>query len=1153
MKKLWAVTKNELLRYFISPLAYVYLVAFLVLNASFAIYFGHFIERGVADLTPMFGFEPWLYLLFIPGISMRLWAEEFRNKTVVQIVTMPVSITTLVWGKFLASWLFVLTALALTFPFWITVNLLGSPDNAVIVLSYFGSWLLAGCMLAISQTMSALTKNQVIALVLSVVANFLFFVSGIEYVLGFFRLIAPAFVVDMIASFSFLTYFGQTMGGLLEARYLVFAFSIIVLFNVFTVLIVSFKTSGTSRWLKSTQPGYYVMIFALLLLGFAGLNLTANRFLRTWQYDFTEEKIYTLTPSSVKVLNEIPEKVTAKFYYSPILGQRNPEIRIMYDRIRLLLQRFQNLQPDKFSYRIYNPEPLSESEDAAIAFGLQPLPLVDLNRNGFMGLVLADAADKTKVIPFFPAERQAFLEQDITENLYQLLHKRKTVGIISSLPVMETNQDLGYVSPQWNIISEINRFYEIITVSKPEDLPKIDVLLMIHPQNLSDEMVNEIKRYSKQGGKTLVLADTAAESPRIFSSRNIEFYPSDFKGLDKFWGFRMYDELVVADLDNSITVDATKDYSTNPVFTQDVLQFVLPPASMNPEYDMTANLQSVLFASASVLVPDGFNSDFIPLIVGAPNSGLMPSGVVYDGLNPRELLNMFKPANKLKVIAALLKSRNAYLPFEVIVVADTDFVYDTFWSKSETILENNYFIPVYDNGNFILNALDYLSGDATLSGLRGRSRKIRLFDGMESLRKQNMRDFQVKENEIFNRINQTKNALNEVTAKRNFEGRENFTSDELALIAGTRQSLQQLLTELAKIRTDMHRNLDEKALVIKVLNICLIPALILLALAVYGFWRRRGQKRTAFRFSVNREFRLVCALVVALAAAGIFSVYVSGRGDWSEFENKKVFADLTQNLGAVDRISFSAGGQKLEFSLQDGEWIMENYPCLAVYQERIRRFLTTVSEMTYYEKKSDRLENLAAFGLKPADNDDSEGLNVVLSGKDGSLAEFLLGKYDIDIGRGGRAAYIRFENSFQVWMVRADFIDVSLQPQNWSYASLWNLRFGRLKGFDENTNLNRTTMLVKELLNTPFEGQSGEDPQGGEVMLLKLHAEDDVEAEISFAEKDGEIYAHYRFNENGMTQPHLQKFAGVADKCYYRISPDRYKEIRNVVFTARSR
>lgn len=117
MNKLWVVTKNEFFRYFISPLAYVYLICFLLLNGSFAVYFGHFLERGQADLLPMFSFQPWLYLLFIPGISMRLWAEEFRTKTILQIITMPVSIPALVWGKFFASWMFCALALLLTFPF----------------------------------------------------------------------------------------------------------------------------------------------------------------------------------------------------------------------------------------------------------------------------------------------------------------------------------------------------------------------------------------------------------------------------------------------------------------------------------------------------------------------------------------------------------------------------------------------------------------------------------------------------------------------------------------------------------------------------------------------------------------------------------------------------------------------------------------------------------------------------------------------------------------------------------------------------------------------------------------------------------------------------------------------------------------------------
>ena len=186
MKNLWIVCKNELIRYFVSPLAYVYLISFLILNGSFAIYFGHFFDRGQADLISMFSYQPWLYLLFIPGISMRLWAEEFRTKTIVQIMTMPISTTALVLGKFFASWIFCATALILTCPFWITVNILGNPDNSVISISYLGSFFIAGCMLSISQTMSALTKNQVSALVLAVVANLVFMLCGLEYILSFF-------------------------------------------------------------------------------------------------------------------------------------------------------------------------------------------------------------------------------------------------------------------------------------------------------------------------------------------------------------------------------------------------------------------------------------------------------------------------------------------------------------------------------------------------------------------------------------------------------------------------------------------------------------------------------------------------------------------------------------------------------------------------------------------------------------------------------------------------------------------------------------------------------------------------------------------------------------------------------------------------------
>lgn len=150
--------------------------------------------------------------------------------------------------------------------------------------------------------------------------------------------------------------------------------------------------------------------------------------MRTEQYDFTQEKLHTLTPSSRRVLENLPEPVTAKLYYSPVLGQRNPELRLMYDRVRLLLEQFARLQPEKFSYKIYNPQPLDDLEDQAIAAGLQPLPLVDLNQNGFFGLVLTDSADRREIIPFFALERYGYLEQDLTEKVYQLYHEKRRSG-----------------------------------------------------------------------------------------------------------------------------------------------------------------------------------------------------------------------------------------------------------------------------------------------------------------------------------------------------------------------------------------------------------------------------------------------------------------------------------------------------------------------------------------------------------------------------------------------------------------------------------------------------------------------------------------------------------------------------------------------------
>jgi len=237
MNNIKAIFKREFSGYFSTPIAYVFIVIFLFLTGAFTFYIGGFYERNQADLEPFFRFHPWLYLLLIPAIAMRLWSEERKSGTIELIMTLPVPVYQVVIGKFLAAWCFTTVAVILTFPVWITVNYLGSPDNTVILASYIGSLLMAGGFLAIGSCVSALSKSQVIAFVISLVISFLVLVSGFPLVLDFFSGWAPQAVVDAIASFSFLTHFESIKKGVIDIRDIIY-FSALIRFRLYAHFVI---------------------------------------------------------------------------------------------------------------------------------------------------------------------------------------------------------------------------------------------------------------------------------------------------------------------------------------------------------------------------------------------------------------------------------------------------------------------------------------------------------------------------------------------------------------------------------------------------------------------------------------------------------------------------------------------------------------------------------------------------------------------------------------------------------------------------------------------------------------------------------------------------------------------------------------------------
>ena len=241
MSAVLSVFRREFAAYFATPLAVVFLVIFLVLAGAFTFYLGNFYESAQADLQPFFSFHPWLYLLLAPAVAMRLWAEERKTGTLELLLTLPLTLWQAVLGKFLAAWAFLGLALALTFPMWITVAWLGDPDHGVILASYLGSWLMAGAFLAIGGALSAATRSQVVAFILSVVACLLLLLAGFPLALDLVRGWAPLPLVDAVAGLSFLTHFQAITRGVLDLRDVVFFLLCIGAWLLATVLVIDLK------------------------------------------------------------------------------------------------------------------------------------------------------------------------------------------------------------------------------------------------------------------------------------------------------------------------------------------------------------------------------------------------------------------------------------------------------------------------------------------------------------------------------------------------------------------------------------------------------------------------------------------------------------------------------------------------------------------------------------------------------------------------------------------------------------------------------------------------------------------------------------------------------------------------------------------------
>src|SRR5258705_2374572 len=431
------ITKRELGAYFSSPIAYVFIVIFLLLCGFFTFMVGGFFERGEASLVrPFFDWHPWFYLFLVPAVGMRLWAEERRVGTIELVLTKPITAWQAILGKFLASWIFLGLALALTFPVVITVNYLGSPDNGLILAAYLGSFLMAGTYLAISCMTSAMTRNQVVSFIVSVVICLFLVLCGFPPVTNLLTRMDKPWLVDLVSSLSVMTHFQPFITGMVDSRDVLF-FLLIIAFALFTngVVIRSHRATSIDKLMKRNLEAMLysaggVAAMFVVMMGVSIVTSTAKL-----RFDVTDEKAHMLSPGTKKILSKLDSRITLRFYCTQGDNAMPPVLRTYARRIEDLLAEYRQAANGKLIIEKIDPGPDSEAEDSARLNGIEGQATGPFGSDKIYLGIAVTLLDAKFALPFLPPERQRLLEYDISRAIAGVVTARPVVGIMSGLPV----------------------------------------------------------------------------------------------------------------------------------------------------------------------------------------------------------------------------------------------------------------------------------------------------------------------------------------------------------------------------------------------------------------------------------------------------------------------------------------------------------------------------------------------------------------------------------------------------------------------------------------------------------------------------------------------------------------------------------------------
>ena len=613
------------------------------------------------------------------------------------------------------------------------------------------------------------------------------------------------------------------------------------------------------------------LLIALVL--FLGANSLSNQLLTSQRLDLTASKLYTLSDGSRRILKQLDEPITLRFYYSARQFAVVPEFQNYGKRVRDLLQEYVAAADGRLKLLVIEPEPFSDAEDQAVGYGVQQLPINANGETGYLGLVGSNTVGDEETLPLLHPEQADALEYEVTKLVYRLAHpKKRLVGVISDLPIeggAPTGQPNGRSTPAWLSVAQLKELFDLKTLPRETAAidPEIDTLLLVHPKDLPQQTLYAIDQFVLRGGKALIFVDPLAEEDRPEPDpRNPMVMPktdSNLEPLFAAWGIRMAPDKVVGDPDAAVRVNFSSERGPQEVDYLPWLQ--LRQDRLNKDDFITNHLSGINVGSAGYLeATKDAKTKLTPLLRSGAGSGLIDRDSIVIVRDPNGLRENFKPGNGPYVLAARVSGpANSAFPngapaagskgadgsaspepaaptataaqhlasarngINVIVVADTDILTDRFWVRMERFLGSQMPNPFANNADFLVNAVDNLGGNDDLISLRSRGEYSRPFEVVEQIKRNAEGQFREREKELQAKLKETEEKLRELRKRPDAGSSENMLSPEQRKeIDLFRKEQVKTRKELRTVQHELGRNIEQLGTVVKAINIGLIPLLV---------------------------------------------------------------------------------------------------------------------------------------------------------------------------------------------------------------------------------------------------------------------------------------------------------------------------------------